>query len=99
MLEILAVLRNQSRRELEEFGSQLWNKLRSDEVLDWLLLFGIRVDVNVELYHVIRGLERFRPEGRLGRQLTTNSSSSVSWATSGTVMVPETSSSSAVDPT
>lgn len=49
VLDVLAVLGDQGGEELEEFAAQLGDELGADEVLDGLLLFGVGVDVNVEL--------------------------------------------------
>ena len=38
VLDIFAVLGNQSRRQLEELLSELGSELRPNQVLDWLLL-------------------------------------------------------------
>jgi hypothetical protein len=49
VLDVLAVFSDQSRGELGKLLPQLRNDLGSDEVLDRLLLLGVRVDVNLEL--------------------------------------------------
>lgn len=49
MLDVLAVLGDEGRRQLDELGSQLRDQLGPDGVLDWLLLFGVGVDVDFEL--------------------------------------------------
>ena len=48
MLDILAVLGDEGRGELQELLAELGNKLVAHKVLDGPLLVGIRVDINIE---------------------------------------------------
>lgn len=99
VLEILAVLGDQSVGEAGQRLAEVGDKLGAHQVLYGLLGVGIGVVLNLELWRVYRlvlcYLSPWQGEKR-GR--TTNSSSSVSWATSGILMVPLTSSSSLVLP-
>lgn len=49
MLDILAVLSDESGTELREFLAELWDDLGADEILNRCLRAGIRVDVYVKL--------------------------------------------------
>lgn len=49
MLDILAMFLNQGRTEAMEDLSHRGDEFRSHEILDRLLLFGFREDVNVKL--------------------------------------------------
>lgn len=49
MLDVLAVLSDQGRRELGKLFPQLRNDFGPDKVLNRLLLLGVGVDVNLEL--------------------------------------------------
>lgn len=49
VLDVLAMFGDQGGEELEEFGAQLGDDLRPDEVLNRLLFFGVGVDVDLEL--------------------------------------------------
>lgn len=48
VLDILAVLGNEGRRELQELLTELGNELVAHKVLDGPLFVGIRVDINIE---------------------------------------------------
>jgi hypothetical protein len=49
VLNVLAVLGNQGRSELEELLAQLGNELGANQVLHRLLLLAVGVDIDVEL--------------------------------------------------
>ena len=49
MLKVFAVFLDQSRPQLREFLTELWDDFGSDEVLDWLFQGFVRIDVNVKL--------------------------------------------------
>ena len=94
VLDVLAVLGDKGGGELDKLAPQLGNELGAHQVLDRLLLLGLGMDVDVKLSGVPFLVGRYQWRLREA-QHTTNSSSVSSWETSGTVMVPETSSSSA----
>lgn len=96
MLDVFAVLADEGGAQLGEDVTQLGDDGGADKVLYGLLGGGFGEDVDIEL----------GGEGLMGWTMgiggqgghTTYSSSSVSWATSGMVMLPLTASSSAVFP-
>lgn len=49
MLDVLAVLRDEDRRQLEKLLAQLRNDLGANEILDGLLLLRLRVDIDLKL--------------------------------------------------
>lgn len=94
VLDILAMLGNQGGTQLCELLPKLWDNLGPDELFNGSFGAGVRVDIYVELGTLV-DIQK-RPWGM--RRRTTYSFSSVSCATSGTVIVPVTSSSSLVLP-
>ena len=90
MLDVLAVLSHDGWSKLRKALAKLWEDLGSHEILDRLFASVLGIDIYVKLYvgqytclemrKMIKGCER--------RERTTYSSSSVSCATSGMVIVP-----------
>ena len=92
MLNVFAMLGDKCGSEFVKLHSQLREDLRPYKILHWLLGARIGIDVNLKLDEKLTsaGLCRHgRDEAGQGGH-TTYSSSSVSCATSGTVMLPFT---------
>lgn len=108
MLNVLSVLIDQSRAKLDECSAQLGHYLCANKVLDGLLLRGLGIYARIKLLEkrlasVTRNFGYFTTGGgncssKQRDSHTTNSSSSVSWATSGILIEPVTSSFSLVVP-
>lgn len=99
VLDVLSVLADEGGAQLGEDGAQLGDEGGADEVLYGLLGGGFGEDVDVELGgEGVNGVDYWVGLGGREGGHTTYSSSSVSWATSGMVMLPLTVSSSAVFP-
>jgi hypothetical protein len=94
VLQVLAVLGNQGWAEFGQCLAQLGYDFGAHQVLDWLLGSGVGVVLDLELIFKSKIIRR---EDFRGKH-TTNSSSSVSWATSGMLIEPVTSSASVVLP-
>lgn len=98
MLKIFAMFSDEGRTKLRQFLAKLRKYFRANQILDRLFRRRVGVDVYVELKrHFGSASKKIIAQGT-GREHTTYSSSSVSWATSGTVIVPLTSSSSLAEP-
>lgn len=98
VLDVLAMLGNKGTGQLDEGLAQLGHQLAADKVLDGLLALAVGVNVDFKLT-MLGGCSKKIGLFQEGKgELTTNSSSSVSWATSGMVMEPLTSSSPGAAP-
>ena len=99
MLQVLTMLGNESGGEFLQRFANLWDDGGADEVFDGLFFSAGTVDfyLELEMEASVSGSEVV--DERSSREHTTYSSSSVSCATSGTVIDPATSSLSFVLPT
>ena len=107
MLNVLSVLIDQSRTKLDKCSAQLGHYLRANQILDGLFLRGLGIYARIKLLEkLLASVTRigyFTTGGgncssKQRDSHTTNSSSSVSWATSGILIEPVTSSFSLVVP-
>jgi hypothetical protein len=89
MLDVFAVFRHDSRTKFGKTLAKLWEDLGANQVLNRLFAAVIGVDIYFKLVTCQRTARAFQKrKGCERREHTTYSSSSVSWATSGTVIVP-----------